>query len=212
MANIPFLSGYLSSRWQQGINVMLEKKRGNFRVDKLRTILLYEADFNMNNKHAGRDVMSKVERALTLAKEQYGSRKRKSSISHALKKRLTFDILRQQKKGAGICSCDLKSWYDIIVHSFASLAMRRAGSEESATVCMFETIQKLKHKVRTAFGDSEDSFGGEDWRELEALMGVGQENGAGPAIWAVISTVFFNALHKKRLRSITESTVQQSKC
>ena len=75
--------------------------------------------------------------------------------------------------------------------------MRRAGAGESATVSMFETIQKLKHKVRTAFGDSEDSFGGEDWRELEALMGVGQGNGAGPAIWAVISTVFFNALRKK---------------
>ena len=61
---------------------------------------------------------------------------------------------------------------------------------ESATVSMFDTIQKLKHQVRTAFGDSEDTFGGELWRDLEPLMGVGQGNGAGPAIWAVISTIF----------------------
>jgi len=59
---------------------------------------------------------------------------------------------------------------------------------------MFKTIQDLKHKVRTAFGDSEDTFEGEHWRELEALMEVGQGNGAGPAIWAVISTIFFNTL------------------
>ena len=74
--------------------------------------------------------------------------------------------------------------------------MKRAGAAESATVSMFSTIQDLKHKVRTAFGDSDESFGGECWREIETLMGVGQGNGAGPAIWAVISTIFFNTLRK----------------
>ena len=196
MANIPFMSGYSPKRWKQGINVMIEKSKGNFRVDKLRTILLYEADFNLNNKYIGRDMMFKAEKAKILAKEQYGSRKKKAAITHALNKRLTFDILRQQRKKGGICSCDLKSCYDRIVHSFAALAMKRAGAAESATVSMFSTIQDLKHKVRTAFGDSDESFGGEAWRELEALMGVGQGNGAGPAIWAVISTIFFDTLRK----------------
>ena len=205
LTNIPYLSGYSPKRWQRGINVMIEKSKGNCRVDKLRTILLYEADYNLMNKHVGRDMMSKAENALILAKEQYGSRKRKAAITHALNKRLTFDILRQQKKGGGICSCDLKSCYDIIIHSFAVLAMRRAGVAESATVCMFETIQKLKHQVRTAFGDSEDFFGGEEWRELEALMGVGQGNGAGPAIWAIISSIFFDTLRKKGFGAILEA-------
>ena len=194
MANIPYLSGYSPSRWQQGINVMIEKKKGNYRVDRLRTILLYEADFNMNNKYLGRDMMQQAEKRKILANEQYGSRKKKAAILHALNKRLTFDILRQQKQNAGICSCDLKSCYDRIVHSFAALAMRRAGAAESSTTSMFSTIQKLQHKVRTAFGDSEGTFGGEEWREVQALMGVGQGNGAGPAIWAVISTVFFDVL------------------
>ena len=205
MINIPYLSGYSPKRWQRGINVMLEKIKGNCIVEKLRTILLYEADFNLMNKHVGRHMMSIAEKALILAKEQYGSRKKKSAITHALNKRLTFDILRQQRKGGGICSCDLKSCYDRIIHSFASLAMRRAGVAESATVCMFDTIQKLKHQVRTAFGDSEEFFGGEEWRELEALMGVGQGNGAGPAIWAVISSIFFDTLRKKGYGAILEA-------
>ena len=181
---------------------MIEKKKGVFKVDKLRTILLYEADFNMNNKYVGRDMMYKAEAAQLLAKEQYGSRKRKAAISHALNKRLTFDIMRQQKKRGGICSCDLKSCYDRIVHSFAALAMRRAGAAKSATVSMFDTIQKLKHQVRTAFGDSEDTFGGELWRDLDPLMGVGQGNGAGPAIWAVISTTFFDTLRENGFGAI----------
>ena len=117
---------------------MIEKSKGNCRVDKLRTILLYEADYNLMNKHVGRDMMSKAEKALILANEQYGSRKRKAAITHSLNKRLTFDILRQQKKGGGICSCDLKSCYDRIIHSFVALAMRRAGLVESATVCMLK--------------------------------------------------------------------------
>ena len=110
--------------------------------------------------------------------------------------------MRQQNKKGGICSCDLKSCYDRIVHSFAALAMRRAGAAESATISMFDTIQKLKHQVRTAFGDSEETFGGELWRDLEPLMGVGQGNGAGPAIWALISTTFFDTVRENGFGAI----------
>jgi hypothetical protein len=58
-----------------------------------------------------------------LAWKQYGSRKYRTAIECALNKVLMFDILRQTKLPGGICSCDLKSCYDRIVHSFASLAM-----------------------------------------------------------------------------------------
>ena len=61
---------------------------------------------------------------------------------------------------------------------------------------MFSTIQKLKNKVRTAFSDSDESFGGECWRQLETPIGFGQGNRAGPAIWAVISTIFFDTLRE----------------
>ena len=40
-------------------------------------------------------------------------------------------------------------------------------------------------------------MGGGNWREVDPLHGVGQGNGAGPAIWAVISTVFFDLLRDK---------------
>lgn len=40
---------------------MIEKKAGDIRVGKLRTIVLFEPDFNFNNKKLGRDVMWKGE-------------------------------------------------------------------------------------------------------------------------------------------------------
>jgi hypothetical protein len=50
MASIPMKSGYAYKRWRKGIDVELLKKTNSFRVDKLRTIVLFEADFNFTNK------------------------------------------------------------------------------------------------------------------------------------------------------------------
>ena len=196
-ANVAYLSGYSPSRWQYGVNSLIPKEEGNYNIKRLRTILLYEADFNFNNKLLGRRMMQAAEDHSVIAQEQYGSRKHMSARDCALNKRLMFDIVRQLKRPAGICSCDLHSCYDRIVHSFASVAMQRAGAPISAIESMFTTIQKLKHVVRTCHGDSARSFGGESWREINPLQGVGQGNGAAPAIWAVISSVFFDLLRDK---------------
>ena len=151
-SSIPYITGYSPKRWQQGIDIMMEKLKGNNRVTKLRAIILYEADFNHNNKIFGREMMWAAETAKVLAKEQYGSRK------HALNKRLVIDLARQKRVPTGICSCDLKSCYDRIGHAFASLAMRRGGAPIEPIISMFRTIQKLVHYVRTAFGYCTSQF------------------------------------------------------
>ena len=40
ITNIPYLSGYSLKLWQQEINVMIEEKKVDYRVDKLRTIFV----------------------------------------------------------------------------------------------------------------------------------------------------------------------------
>jgi len=50
LANILLRMGFSYARWKKGINVKIEKTMGNFNVKKLRIILLFEADFNANNK------------------------------------------------------------------------------------------------------------------------------------------------------------------
>ena len=82
------------------------KKDGNFWVDKLRTIILFDPEANQNFKFLGRAVMAHAEQHNQLAAEQYGSRKRKTAILHALNKRLTYDILRQTKTAEALCSND----------------------------------------------------------------------------------------------------------
>ena len=48
--SIPLRSGYPYHAWRKGIDCTLLKKANSFRVDKLRTIVSFEADFNFINK------------------------------------------------------------------------------------------------------------------------------------------------------------------
>lgn len=125
----------------------------------------------------------------------FSIRKSLTAISHCLNKRLTFDYCRQLRRAAAVCSNDANSCYHRIVHSVASICTRRAVEPQDPLVCMLTTIQNLRHTVRTAFGDSTDSFGGDMW--ALPVSGVGQGNGAGPQIWALVSTPILNMIREE---------------
>jgi len=72
---------------------MLEKIKGNCNVEKLRIILLFEADFNQLNKYIGKEMMKQVESTGLVAAEQYSSRNGKIASTQSLNKRLAFDII-----------------------------------------------------------------------------------------------------------------------
>jgi len=174
---------------------MIIKKSGVTDLSGLRTIVLFPVDCNYAFKHVGREMMKVAESTKSLAPEQYGSRKRHKAIDLAVNKALTFDILRQLKRAGAICSNDAKSCYDLIGHTQASLSMQRLGVPRSIINCLFTTLQEAIHKVQTGFGDSKAHYGGSVW--LVPIHGIGQGNGAGPAIWAVVSTPLLNVLRAK---------------
>jgi hypothetical protein len=203
------MGGFSPERWRQGVEVMLLKLPGNFNVEKMRAILLFEADFNFNNKRWGRILMWYAEAHKLLAEEQYGSRKKLSAISHCLNKRLTFDFWRIMKQPGVLCSNDAKGCYDRIVHSVAALCLRRLGMPKGPLKSMFETLQNLDHYVRTSFGVSEQKFNATEVNEV-AIQGIGQGNGAGPQIWAAVSTVLLNALRSPGTGAAFQSPISRN--
>ena len=207
MINIPMATGYAPIRWTKACDAMLLKKEGVTRVDKLRTIVLFEADFNYMNKFIGREMMRAAERNGTMADEQYGSRTGRKAIDQAVNKRLFFDILRQRKIDGAICSNDAASCYDRIVHSAAAMAMRRQGISREATECMFKTLQQLEHKVKTGYGVSSEGYSGRDWQTPP--HGVGQGNGAGPSIWAAVSSLIIEGVKRTGLGTTLVSPSRQ---
>jgi len=61
LANVPFMAGCSPTRWQFGVSSLLTKEHGNFQIHQLRTILLYKANYNFNNKILGRRMMYNAE-------------------------------------------------------------------------------------------------------------------------------------------------------
>ena len=191
MRNLPHREGFSPDAWQFITDVEILKKSGVFEIDKMRTIQLMHSTFNMNNKKLGRDMMSLAESCQVLTPKQFGSQKDHQSVLAALNKRLTMDVLRQRRQAGALCSSNAKSCYNCIAHNTAALCMRRMGVPPEPVASVFLTLQQSQHIISTAFGISKESH--RKGRSI-ALQGVGQGNGAGPAIWAVISTVIINMM------------------
>jgi hypothetical protein len=195
MTRIPLMVGFAPKRWKHCLDVMIRKKSGVTDLSDLRTIVLFPVDCNFAFKHVGREMMKVAKATNSLAPEQYGSRKCHKAIDLAVNKVLTFNILRQLKRAGAICSNDAKSCYDLIGHTPAALSMQRVGVSKTIINCLFTTLQDAIHKVRTGFGDSQAHYGGPVW--LVPIHGIGQGNGAGPSIWAIVSTPLLNVLRSK---------------
>ena len=178
---------------------MIPKKIHDLRPEKLRLILLMDCRFNHNNKLIGKKMMEYGENNKLLAKEQYGSRKCKSAIEHALNKRLVLDIIRQNKIPAIYCANDAKSCYDRILLMVAYLSMRKYGIPAPAAKCSIEGIMKMEHHIRTVYGISKATYGGEKWivEDGEYPHGNGQGNGNGPALWASISSPLLSIMREQ---------------
>lgn len=79
--DIPFRTGFIPDKWLNITDLAILKKAGVYEVEKMRTIMLMSAEFNINNKKLGRDMMYTAELNNTLPREQYGCRKHHKSIS-----------------------------------------------------------------------------------------------------------------------------------
>jgi hypothetical protein len=195
LALIPLITGYSPKTWRTGIDSMIPKKTLDLRPEKLRLILLMDARFNHNNKLIGKKMMEYGEKYNLLAPEQFGSRKHKSAIEHATNKRFTLDIVRQSRQTAIYIANDAKSCYDRIILMVAYLTMRNFGIPETVAKSTIDSILRMKHFVRTKYGDSSTHYGGEDWKVMP--HGCGQGNGYGPALWACISSPLLHILRQQ---------------
>jgi hypothetical protein len=192
-AAIPLYSGYCPRAWSRAVDVMIPKKQASRAVTKLRIIVLFDALFNMLNKRIGKEMIAHAEKNDQVPSEAYGSRRGYRAVDCALNKVLVNDIIRQKAMIAALCSNDAKSCYDRIVHAVATLSMRRLGVTKEACHVMFGTLQQVEHHVATTFGTSEEPYTALEF----PLQGVGQGNGAGPAIWLVTSIPLINMLRSQ---------------
>jgi hypothetical protein len=194
-ADICLNSGHSLERWQAGLTAVLEKEKGVIRVDKMRGILLMEADYNFTNKLMyGIRMMRWAEQRQQVPQECFGSRWGHEAIELAVVRRTFLDVVRQKRVPAAISSVDAHTCYDRATHSTLSLSCQRWGVGELPLIAMLITIQQMKFFLRTAFGDSAEFYGG----GISGLpfQGICQGNGGGPAMWLAMSAVLVLLLHQ----------------
>ena len=183
-------------------DVMILKRAGATLVTKLRTLALLNSEWNNLNKIYGKEAMERALAAEHIAPEQF-SRPGRSAIDQSLLKRLTFDHMKYKRQCYSICSSDLSGCYDRILHNAAALALLKLGFSKQVIRTMYEPIQKMVHRVRTAFGTSEISSTWEDTENWEnAPQGKLQGNASGPSIWSILSSVIFKILRRKGFSSV----------
>ncbi len=154
----------------------------------------------------GRRMVQSGETYKMLPWETFGSRKRRRASECALNKVLTSDILRTSHQPAALCCNDARQCYDRIVHSVANICMQRTGAPPEVPTLLLGTIAELKRHIRTAFGDSTSSYGAV---RLPPLQGICQGNGAGPAIWLIVSAPVIDMLKKEGFGLHMESAISK---
>jgi hypothetical protein len=183
------------SRWETGLSCMIEKVAGVIKVEKLRAILLMEADFNFfNGLMFAKRMMHQAEERARIPLECYGSRKNHEAIDVAVNRRLISDLLRQKRIPGAVASVDAETCYDRITHAAGSLCAQKWDVDPRAIIAMLLPIQRMKYFLRTAFGDSEDFFSS---LALDlAFQGSCQGNKGSPAFWLAVSAFLVLMLHR----------------
>ena len=166
--------------------MQVPKEEGAFGLEKQRCIHLLESTFSEGTKIIfSRRMMSHARAKGVLPMDQY-ARKGGKSIDAAVQKVLIFDILRlRRQSGAGFAS-DLMSNYDRMVHGASGLALRHLGAPPTAVQCMSNTVQNMRHFIRTAYGDSDCHYGGDP---SSPLQGGGQGSPAAPPMWVAMTVL-----------------------
>jgi hypothetical protein len=109
LTDIPLQTGHSPLRWRVAIDALILKKPGVTLLEKLRTVVLFQGDFNYLNKYIVLNMMKDGEAYKQLEWEQYGSREENNAIEQALEKVLYFDLIRQARMDAAMRSNDAKS-------------------------------------------------------------------------------------------------------
>ena len=193
MASLPLQHGFAPQRWQHCVDAILEKIPGKPLIEKLRIIMLYEADFNFVLKLIwGRRLIRHAEKYQCLGDSNSGSRPGRQTIDALLAKLLLYEFARLSRTSLVTVDNDAKSCYDRITKSLAMIACISVGLPLLAAVMHNRTHHGMRHTIKSRHGFFRPYSGSDD----DAQEGSGQGSGASPAIWLIYYVSLFNAYRR----------------
>jgi hypothetical protein len=154
--DIAISRGISLSRWQSAINIMLEKDAGLPKINRLRIIHLFEADFNFILKLLwGHRLIQRATRYDLLNDGQHGSVPGRNAIELVMLNQISNDICRTQKTNIIRFENDASACYDRILVHLGMLAAQRCGMPTNAVKVHADTLRDMKYRVKTVHGISD---------------------------------------------------------
>ena len=182
MCSLPLKHGFAPKRWRHCVDAILEKIPGSPKIEKLRVIMLFEADFNFVLKCVwGRRLVRHAEHHNSLGTANHGSRPGRQTMDALLEKLLIYEFARLSRTSLITVDNDAKSCYDRIIKCLAMVACVAVGLPLMAAVMHNRTHHGMEHRIKTSHGLLRPYQGSDD----DELEGTGQGSGASPAIWLI---------------------------
>jgi hypothetical protein len=176
LATIATRLGFYLQRWTRVINVMIYKEPGNYNLDKLRVIHLFEADFNlMVGILFGRRAMYHA-RDKALLHDGQGGRLGSECMDVTITKVLHITMSHLTKTPLGLFESDAEACFDRIVMLMAFLSFKSLGAPTNALQMWEQTLYHVRHELRTGFGESENHY---DYSAEHPIIGPGQGSRGG---------------------------------
>ena len=192
--NVLVSNGLSLDRWQNAINVLIEKDPGEPKLNRLRIIHLFEADYNFILKLLwGSRLVKNGEELQQLNNNQHGSRRGRQSLDPVHLQLISMDLCRILKLNMASFDNDASACYDRIIVALGMLAARRLGMPDNAVRCHSQALQMMKYTIKTIYGISENNYHG---TPFEPLFGTGQGSGASPAVWLTLVVILLDTLDK----------------
>ena len=172
---------------------MIKKSAGCSKLNKLRVIHLYEADYNLLLKILwAKKLVWHAHDKGSLHSGQSGSRPGCNAIDIVVSKEMKYLYSRLSRTAlATMEDNDAKSCYDRIICNLAMIISQYFGMSNRACKMQSTTLEKMQFRLRTAIGDSINKY---SHSATTPIHGTGQGSCASPAIWLTISSILMDCL------------------
>jgi hypothetical protein len=147
-------------RWKIINNMFLEKIQGKPRIEKLRVIHIYEADWNLILKYfVAYKLHGRACREHTVQEEQTGGRPGKCAAYSATTAAITSDIVCLQKLTGATLYNDAAACFDRIIENISNATLMSEGLNQSIAKLHAQTLAKATYHIKTSHGVAEDTNG-----------------------------------------------------
>ena len=193
--NICLQQNLTLDRWKRVDTMMINKKPGNYRINKLRVIHLIESDFNLLCGILwSRRLLWHADSLHLLGDSNAGFRRQRSSEEVHLFKHLIYGTLRLTRTDAFSFDNDAMACFDRIVLLGASLLGQSLGLPASHCDVILNTLRDTRYHLKTRHGTSSEFYSS---LSDSHLHGPGQGSRSGPGMWALLSCTIIELMKER---------------